>query len=263
MAEKELDKIIINMYTKDRLSFKQISDILNEKFPTENYYPMKVSRTLKSLGIKSRSKSDAQKEALKQGTKKHPTKGRKRTNEEKEAIASGQASFWNGLDEVEKKRKVKEFAKRAKKQWEDLSAEEQMKTLSKMKKGSIKQRKEGSKLERALITALKERGYSVIGRYKIEGGKTTEIDILVDGHYAIEVDGPTHFIPIYGQESFMRTVKKDEEKDKMITGAGFKLCRVRNKKSRITNRLLDLIIKNIEEWISNGDKLFVFSTEDF
>ena len=263
MPNVKIEKLIVKLYEKEKLSFKQIADILQDKFPKDNYYPVKISRILKKLNIKTRNKSEAQKEILKSGVKKHPTKGRKRTEQERENISKGQDKFWSELDEIEKENKIKEFADRAKKHWMSLTSEEQFDIISKMNKGANITKKEGSKLEKALMDELDSRGYTVRNRVKIEAGKNTEIDILMEPNFAIEVDGPTHFMPIYGEETLMKTVNKDEEKNKLIRGAGFYLCRIRNKKSKITKRLLNNIIKGLEEWRKGKNKFFEINTEDF
>ena len=57
---------------------------ISEKLGT---YPNKVRRALKFLGVDLKSKSEAQSNALKSGRHKHPTKGRKRTEEERIKIS--------------------------------------------------------------------------------------------------------------------------------------------------------------------------------
>ena len=262
MANVKVETLIVKMYKKDKLSFKQIADVLQDKFPEDNYYPVKISRILNKLNVDVRSKSDAQKEILKCG-KKHPTKGRERTDEEKENISRGQDKYWNDLDEIERDKKRKEFADRAKKKWEGLSSDEQFDIMAKMKKGAMASRKEGSKFEKELMRELKTRGYVVTNRVKIEQGKNTEIDILLSPNFAIELDGPTHFIPIYGEDNLLKVIKKDEEKNLLIRGAGFYLCRVRNKKSKINKRLVNNTADLLEKWIKTKDKFIEFNTEEY
>lgn len=262
MPNIKVEKLIVKLYKNEKLSFKQIADILQNKFPKENYYAVKISRILKRLNIKIRNKSEAQKEILKSGVKKHPTKGRKRTEVEKENISKGQDKYWSELDEIEKENKIKEFAERAKKHWMSLSSDEQFEMISKMKKGANISKKEGSKFEKELMLELRSRGYTVRNRVKIEAGKNTEIDLLVEPNFAIEVDGPTHFMPIYGEEALIKVVEKDGEKNKLIKGAGFYLCRVRNKKSKITKRLVNNTTDMLEGWIKKKKKFLEINTED-
>ena len=52
-------------------------------------YPKKIERILKKNGITLRTRSQAQANAIKTGRSKHPTKGEKRSEEEKNKISRG------------------------------------------------------------------------------------------------------------------------------------------------------------------------------
>jgi very-short-patch-repair endonuclease len=87
----------------------------------------------------------------------------------------------------------------------------------------------GSKLEQYLITGL-------IPCYKVQPhaeflieNEQMHIDILLpDVKIAIEVDGPTHFKPLYGEERLQRVQEKDNRKNGMLVQNGYKVIRLRN-----------------------------------
>ena len=70
------DLDIVALYNKEHLSTYELA----EHFDT---YPNKIRRILKKNGVDLRTKSDAQKNALKKGRTPHPTKGTKRSEDTK------------------------------------------------------------------------------------------------------------------------------------------------------------------------------------
>ena len=95
-------KIINDLYIKQNLSFKDI-DI---KFDT---YTNKIRRDAKRFNIPIRDKSEAQKNALKTGKHKHPTKGAPRPEDTKAKIGNSVMESWENLTDKQKKiRKQKE-----------------------------------------------------------------------------------------------------------------------------------------------------------
>ena len=64
---------------------RSIYDLANEK----GTYPNMIRRALVRHGLGRRSKSEAQKEALKDGRHPHPTKGKARSQEERDRIRKG------------------------------------------------------------------------------------------------------------------------------------------------------------------------------
>ena len=69
---------------------------------------------------------------------------------------------------------------------------------------------------------------------------------------AIEVDGPSHFEPIWGQEALERTQKSDKQKNGLILYSGLVLIRIAQKKniSEKYKRELMLSLRNNLEEIS-------------
>jgi len=44
---------------------------------------------------------------------------------------------------------------------------------------------------------------------------------------AIEVDGPSHFLPVWGDEVLAKNIKYDQKKTGLILGKGLKLIRIK------------------------------------
>ena len=82
-------------------------------------YPKKIERILKKNGYKLRDKAEAQSLAIKSGRTKHPTKGKKRSEEEKLKISVGTEKRWKEMPEKQKEK----ISKEARKRWENISPE--------------------------------------------------------------------------------------------------------------------------------------------
>ena len=163
-----------------------------------NTYPKKIERILKKNNIPIRSKSESQKIAIETGRSKHPTKGKTRTEEEKFKISEGVYSNWQARSEEERE----EFSKQAKKRWEEIPANKKRDMLEAAGRALHKTCTEGSKAERCLYEAIQKRGIDVVLHKKglIQG--QFEIDLfLPELKTAIEIDGPQHFLPLWGKKN--------------------------------------------------------------
>ena len=109
---------IVRLYREENKSTYEISKV----FKT---YPNKIRRVLKKHGVQLKDKSQAQKNALSNGSAKIPTAGKTRTSEEKLKISYGLKKSWDSMDEEKKKL----YIKRAKDRWDNMpdEAKERMK----------------------------------------------------------------------------------------------------------------------------------------
>lgn len=220
---KDGDKIeIINkLYLIEKKSFADIASIYDT-------YPNKVRRDAKALGIKIRDKSEAQKNALKAGKSKHPTKGKKRDDSTKAKIGQSVLKSWDNLDEKELQRR----RRNSKKQWEKMSEDEKAQ-MTKLANDAVRAAsKTGSKLEKYLFNRLLEAGYKV-DFHKEQSLLNTRLQIdlfLPTINTAIEVDGPSHFLPVWGDDTLKRNKKYDNKKQGLILGKGLVLIRIKQKK---------------------------------
>ena len=80
----------------------------------------------------------------------------------------------------------------------------------------------------------------------------------------IEIDGPQHFLPIFGEERLANVVKMDGIKNGLLLGRGFVivrikyLCKTMNK--TVERKLWDLVseaVENISNEFPARDKRFI------
>lgn len=213
------DKDIIKMYSEQKMSTYEIAKNLNT-------YPNKIRRVLLKHGIVMNDKSTAQKNAIKNGTAKIPTQGRKRSKEEKLKISSSLKRRWDEISDEDYNKHVK----RAKERWEKLSEEDKRNMNEAAIKAIQKAGKEGSKLEKFLLKELVDYGYKVKPHVKnLIPNENLEIDMYFPEIKSIlEIDGPSHFLPIWGEEKLRKQIKADSHKTGLILSKGFAIIRVKS-----------------------------------
>lgn len=213
------DKKVVDLYTIENLSTYEIANRLNT-------YPNKVRRILVKNKVKIKNKSEAQKNALSNGTAKIPTQGRERTQEEKISISKSMSKKWATLSDEEYNERVN----KAKERWDNMSASERQHMNEKAIKAIQKAGKEGSKLEKFIREELQSHGYKIEPHKKnLVVNENLEIDMYLPQLKAIiEIDGPSHFLPIWGEEKLQKQIKADLHKTGLILSKGFLIIRVKN-----------------------------------
>lgn len=215
-------------------------------------YPNKIRRLLIKNGIELRDKSEAQKEALSSGRVSHPTKGRHRTQEEKLSISKTISEMWDNMPDEEKCKR----AKISKDKWDKMTAAEKEALRSAAAKAIRDTVENGSKIEKFLLYNLRRLDYRVdFHTRNLLSTQKLQVDLfLPDLGVAIEVDGPSHYEPVWGQEALERTQWADQEKNGLLLGRGYCVIRLRTTAKNISiayqQGLLDKILKvlyNIEE----------------
>lgn len=210
---------IIDLYTKENKSTYEIAEMLNT-------YPNKVRRILSKNGVHIKTKSEAQKNALLNGIAKIPTQGHKRTEEEKLKISRGLKKSWESLGDAEYKERVDA----ARSRWYNMSESDKDKMLSQAIQAVRVAGKEGSKLEKFLYKALTAEGYKIdYHKKQLIANENLEIDIYVPSmKTVIEIDGPSHFLPIWGEEKLQKQIRADSHKTGLILSKGCAIIRVKN-----------------------------------
>jgi len=199
-------------------------------------YPNKVRRALKSHGIKLRDKGSAQAVALKKGRSSHPTKDKGHSEESKLKISESVAQNWENLSEEE----FESRRETARKQWANMSEEEKIKLRESAIPGIKKASREGSKLEKYIRDKLTKDNYVIEYHKKgIVPNANLEVDIyLPELGTAIEIDGPSHFMPIWGEEALRKTIKSDNEKNGLLRYHGIMVLRVAQKKKTLSQKAM-------------------------
>lgn len=238
--------LINKMYNIENKSFIDIAKIYET-------YPNKIRRDAIKLGIKIRDKSEAQKNALLNGNHKHPTKGKVRDIKTKEKIGQSVLKAWSNitLDELNNRKQ------KAKDNWNNLSNDDKENMHNKAIEAIRKASKQGSKLEKFLLECLINDNYKVaFHQEQMLVNTKLQIDMVIPSlNLAIEVDGPSHFLPVWGEDALNKNKKYDNKKDGLIIGKGLKLIRIQQTMDFSKSRgiLVYEKIKNIIPQIENDN----------
>lgn len=219
-------------------------------------YSTKILRALRFLGAESRSYSEAQKLAIKKGRSKAPVeKGAKLSEAHKIAMSEGRSKAWSEISDEERSR----ISEMGKAQWAAMSDEQKSNLRSLAAEAVREASREGSKTEKFLRAALTEAGWSVRFHDKslIESTKL-EVDLyIVELKTAIEIDGPAHFLPIWGEENLAKHQKADDKKTGLLLNAGYTVLRIKQLTKSLSQKkerdVLKAVLKQID--FINGNEL--------
>jgi very-short-patch-repair endonuclease len=223
-------------------------------------YPNKIRRALIKNDFALRTKSEAQKIALQTQRHKHPTKGVGHSQQTKEQLSNTMSQVWEDMPQKQKEQRCK----KAKQIWNQKSDDEKQAFHQKGGDAIRETARDGSKLEKYLCDQLLREGYEVDYHTKHRlANELLHIDLLLPTlRIAIEVDGPSHFQPVWGEDNLQKTLKTDNQKNGLILGQGLCLIRIRHSKSpswstqrKIWNKLLS-IIQSIEQQFPKPGKRF-------
>ncbi len=197
-----------------------------------------VRRILLNAGVSLRSISQAREVSLEKGKSKMPAFTKKHTEETKKAISDKVSKFWEDPE------KLKSHSKQAAERWHAVDDTQREEFLSKAWLGMRKAAEEGSRIERDLLSFFSSKYQRVSAHVPLqeivlhvsEEHQKTHVDLLIrDDFFAslgfsgcvVEVDGPTHFEPIWGEENLTKTQKTDIHKNTVLSKANFLIVRVR------------------------------------
>lgn len=229
--------LINKLYVDQELSFADIATQYNT-------YANKVRRDAIKFKIAIRDKSEAQKNALSKGKHKHPTKGKKRDENIKAKIGKSVMNRWQNLSEQE----IKVIKQKAKDNWEKMSDDEKLNMKQSAQVAVRQSSKTGSKLEKYLLNRLLNDGWKVdFHKEQMLLNTKLQIDLFLPTiNTAIEVDGPSHFLPVWGEDSLQKNIKYDNKKNGLILGKGLALVRIKQVKDFSPTRA-DLIYDRLAQ----------------
>ena len=212
------DKEIVKLYTKENMSTHQIAKELNT-------YANKVRRILLKNGVDLKSKSDAQKNALKSGAAKIPTEGRQRSETERVRIGKSMKQYWIDIpeEELERRREISRV------QWESMSQSEKDKMRASAHAAMRDASVNGSKFEIYIREEIMAAGYKVnFHEKRAIGDENLELDMFISELNAIiEVDGPSHFLPIWGEDRLRKQIAADTKKNGLALTNGYTVIRIK------------------------------------
>ncbi len=99
------------------------------------------------------------------------------------------------------------------------------------------------RLEKIILSTLIDKGYLVeFHKEHLLLNERVHLDLwLPKLRTAIEIDGPTHFSPIWGEDNLKKTQKTDNTKDGLLLNSGFCIIRLRQKKNLSKTYVANLI----------------------
>ena len=250
---------------EERLVYYKTSYITNNQSWGEiaknlETYPNKVRRDATKLGVVSRDKSQAQKTAIQQGRHEHPTAGKKQSDITKMKISESQGKVWDSMTEEERQYR----SKIGNESWNKKTEEEKAEFFKKSTQAIQEASRNGSKMERYIFEHLTKLGYKVDKhREFLVQNEKFHIDLYIPScRLAIEVDGPMHFEPVFGEERLKKRQAADSQKNGLILSSGMVLLRVKLLK-RESQRYFRQISEQIQEVISNIETEFPKENERY
>lgn len=224
-------ELIRKLYVDEQNSASEIAKQLGT-------YTLNVTRALKFLNIPIRDKSETQALLLKQNKVPHPTKGKKVSEETKIRISEKVHQKWKSFSPE----KLEEIREGCRNRWEAYDDEHKELLRRTSVEGIRRSSKEGSKLEHEIISGLNEAGFLALHHHNLAEKEKLEVDIyLPEIRVAVEIDGPAHFFPIWGEDSLAKHKKADSEKNGILALNGYCVIRVKN----LVNRVTDVIRRNL------------------
>jgi very-short-patch-repair endonuclease len=235
---------VINEYKNNKSTYEIARDL--------NTYPNKIRRILKRNGYDLRDKSEAQSLAIKNGIASHPTLGRQRTEQEKNSISNGVYNRWKSMSEEDRAN----ISKNAKDRWDKIP-ENKRQQMQEMAGRALRQASiDGSKAEKSLSKNLRSNGYEVVLHKKNLIPGNYEIDLfLPEIKTVIEIDGPQHFRPVWGEEQLKGTIRFDQIKNGLLLSNGYCVIRIKYlcpNWTRILGKKLWELVKPHVDNISQG-----------
>lgn len=214
----------------------------------------RVRRALIRLDVEIKDKSKAQKDALQSGRAKHPTEGTERPEEVRLRISEAVAADWANADEET----LRHRSEKAKQQWAAMPQHKRDELLKLARDAVRVSAKEGSQLEKFLRDGLTKAGYDV--KYHMKGiipNVNLEVDMFLPTlHTAIEIDGPSHFLPIWGEENLQKNIQSDLEKTGLLLSQGFVVVRVKQLSSNVSQILKRKLLTSVLDEVKKIETKF-------
>jgi very-short-patch-repair endonuclease len=230
---EDIEAKVINLYEVGGHSTYEIAEMMET-------YPNKIRRILKKRGHKLKTRSEAQSSALRNGRSKHPTEGKERPLEQRLKISTSLIDYWSKIQKDEYDRRCAQ----AKANWANLTEQQKDSMRAKAITAIRAAATDGSKLERFIHERVEEAGYFVETHKMLIPAEELEIDLLIPKlKTIIEVDGPSHFLPIWGEDKLQKQINADLRKSGVILSRGFVIIRVKSLGQETLAKKEDLIAK--------------------
>ncbi len=240
-AHKNKD-YLIKAYSVEGKSTYQIAEAMGVN-------PKRIQRALVSLGIPRRSYGEAQANALKAGVAIHPTKGKVFDKDRRERMSDLMAKYWDEMSDEEKERR----AHIGKIKCEEKTDQEKESMSAAAAEACRAAAKTGSKLELYLLDALAKSHTVEFHKTNLTSDSRLEVDLyLPDLKLVIEIDGISHFEPVWGEDRLRKHQASDTKKASMLLSGGYNILRVKQMTKTLSDKkkrdTLRAILEAIEKF---------------
>jgi very-short-patch-repair endonuclease len=118
--------------------------------------------------------------------------------------------------------------------------------------------REGSKMEKFLCEALRDAGHEVSFHSEhILPDTRLQTDLHIPAlKTVIEIDGPTHFFPIWGEESLDKNIESDNKKNSLLLTYGFVIIRVKHISKGVSEKYKRDLLRTILEVLNSIEENF-------
>ena len=149
--------------------------------------------------------------------------------------------------------------------WNKKSEEEKNQLIRKAQDAIRESSKIGSKMERFLLQRLTEEGFRVdFHKDHWLRNQQLQVDLfLPEFRAAIEVDGPSHFKPVWGMDNLIKNQRADRQKTGLILGSGLVMIRIKQEKKlsqryqrEVENGLFKLLKRIKEKYPKENERYF-------
>jgi len=248
MTHEQKVVMIQREYTDAQRSWNEIA----QEFNTNSQKLRRFNKKYKV--VPSRDRSEAQKVALSSGRHPHPTKDKGHSKKTKEKISQSMGTIWENMTDEELERR-KQLSKDI---WDSLSVDQKAVFQQMGTRYAREAGKSGSKLEKSIHLHLTERDFVVeFHKERLILNKKLQIDILLPFEkVAIEVDGPSHFLPIWGHDALASNIRADHEKNGLLLESGYIVLRIQNMSGEVSQIKLRKLYQELDHLLDGWKEKF-------
>lgn len=229
LSDDDKKALLRKAYLTEKKTMSQVAVEIGHSLPY-------LRKQLVKYKIPLRTRSESLKLSIDNGNHIHPTKGKKHDQQTKDKISKKRTETWDNITPTDKEA----FIKKRQQAWAAMSNSEINDLQSAAHAGLRTSAKDGSKLEKFLTEELMLAGFLVeFHRKSMVSNQELEMDLYLPHiNTVIEIDGPTHFLPIFGEDRLAKTQAKDAEKNGLLLNAGLVVIRLQQyKRKNITKYL--------------------------
>lgn len=213
-----------------------------------NTYPTTIMRLLDKYQIPKRTASESLGLAHKKGLREAPFKDGMPEHIKNKIGASAETSWTESRKEKQ--------SKDMKEKWKTISEEEKQDQLTKMHQKLRITANAGSRLEKAVEIYLVKKGYIVEPHKNLLQNNKLEVDLYLSNlSTIIEINGPSHYKPIWGEEQLDAQQKADRQKRGNLLVAGFRLIIIKMV-ARSSRTRLNRLFTNLEKALNGTEQFY-------